>query len=672
MNKMEMQYRREVDGLRALAVMPVILFHAGFETFGGGYVGVDVFFVISGFLITSIILTDLAEGTFLFSKFYEKRARRILPMLSVVAMTTFPFALWWQTPSHSLEFAKSLSYVATFRSNLFFYDVSGYFDSASDLKPMLHTWSLAVEEQYYLIFPAVVWAVWKKWRMAVGYTLLLSLLISLSLSEYQVKHDPTYAFFMLHTRIWEMLAGAMTAWVFFLQRQGLMPDRIMRILRLTDAAKPVLALLGLALIAGAVFGFSADTATPGLAALVPVVGAVLVISFAVEGSLANRLLCSRALVGIGLISYSAYLWHQPIFALARHATQSRISAQLALILIVLILMLATLSWKYVEQPFRSRTVVSSPLFWSLATAMLLLMLVLGHVGRKTHGFETVYNNFRLSEPERDIYLFVKQHTSEKFNESDVDNGECNFRVSNLDPSVEARIEACHKLYGSAIVVLGDSHAINIYNALYRAKHAPFLLGFVKGSCRAHDDRKLCQYSTFLNYVKSKPEFIAGVIYHQAGGYFIADPVGRLDSPRAFEKIGSWTLQRDNVNRVSRYLDQLSLHVKTYWLGPFAEARVELSDVRQFVEGYSMNPISIAAFRQLDDEIMKVWTIDPKRRWSFLPFSEFIRIEDDFLREGECLRFRDEDHLSVCGEEYVGAILSPLLHKVISSDEDKKL
>lgn len=655
-----MQYRREIDGLRALAVMPVILFHAGFETFSGGFVGVDVFFVISGFLITSIILADLAEERFSFAKFYEKRARRILPMLAVVAMTTLPFAWWWQTPSHTLEFTKSLSYVATFSSNLFFYDVSGYFDSASELKPMLHTWSLAVEEQYYLIFPAVVWVVWRKFRWALGYMLVLTLLISLVWSEYQVRHDPIYAFFMLHTRIWEMLAGALTAWVFFLQQQGVMPAWLMRILRPAHAAKPVLALLGLALIAGAVFGFSADTATPGLAALVPVVGTVLVIACAVQGSLATRLLSSRALVGIGLISYSAYLWHQPIFALARHATQSHISAPLALVLIALTLTLAALSWKYVEQPFRSGTLVSRRLFWSLVTAMLLVMLALGHAGRKTQGFETLYNNFRLSEPEREIYQFIKQHTSEKFNESDVDNGECNFRVSNLDPSVEARLAACAKLHGSAVVVLGDSHAINIYNALYRAKHAPFLLGLVKGGCRAHDDKSICQYQSFARLVELSPKLVEYVIYHQSGAYFLADPVGQVDSQRAFERPGAWTFQRENVYRVNRYLDRISSYVPVYWLGPFAEARVEFSDVRQFKSGYSMNPVSLAAFAQLEVEIDRIVDQASSRRWKFLPFSEFVYIGPDFLRSGDCLRFRDGDHFSVCGEQFVGENLSPKL------------
>lgn len=658
-----MQYRREIDGLRALAVMPVILFHAGFGVFGGGFVGVDVFFVISGFLITSIILADLAGGTFSFARFYEKRARRILPTLAVVVLSSLPFAWWWQTPPHMLEFTKSLSYVATFSSNLFFHQVSGYFDSASELKPMLHTWSLAVEEQYYLMFPAVVWLAWRKCRRAVGHLLAVMFVTSLAWGEYQVRHDPAQAFFMFPSRIWEMLAGALTAWVFFLQQQGRAPRWMMRLLQPVRAARPALGLLGLAMIAAAVFGFSADTATPGLAALVPVVGAVLVISCSVRGSLAAKLLSSPALVGIGLISYSAYLWHQPVFALARHATQAPLGKPLALVLIAMTLALAALSWKYVEQPFRSGSRVSRRLFWSLATAMLLAMLVLGYAGRKTRGFEALYSDHRLSGSERDIYRFIQRHTNEKFDESDVDDGRCNFRVGSLDPVVQARLVACEKQHGSAVVVLGDSHAINIYNALYRAGHAPFLLGFVKGGCRAHDDKPLCQYESFARLLESNPNLVAYVIYHQSGAYFLADPVGRLDSQRAFEGSGTWTVHRDNMDRVKQYLDRIAPHVETYWLGPFAEARVEFGDVGQFKAGYSMNPVSLAAFAQLEEEIGRLAGKDPLQRWRFLPFSDFVHIDAGFLRSGDCLRFRDVDHLSVCGEQYVGERMTAVLKRL---------
>lgn len=156
-----MNYRREIDGLRALAVLPVILFHAGFETFSGGFVGVDVFFVISGYLITTIILSELEQGKFSIANFYERRARRILPALFFVLLVCIPFAWFWLLPSDMIDFSKSLVAVSVFASNIMFWRESGYFDTAAELKPLLHTWSLAVEEQYYVFFPLFLILFWK-------------------------------------------------------------------------------------------------------------------------------------------------------------------------------------------------------------------------------------------------------------------------------------------------------------------------------------------------------------------------------------------------------------------------------------------------------------------------------------------------------------------------------
>ena len=156
-----MNYRREIDGLRALAVLPVILFHAGFETFSGGFVGVDVFFVISGYLITTIILAELEQGRFSIVNFYERRARRILPALFLVMLVCIPFAWIWLLPSDMKDFSQSLIAVAIFASNILFWRESGYFDTAAELKPLLHTWSLAVEEQYYVLFPLFLMLFWK-------------------------------------------------------------------------------------------------------------------------------------------------------------------------------------------------------------------------------------------------------------------------------------------------------------------------------------------------------------------------------------------------------------------------------------------------------------------------------------------------------------------------------
>ena len=332
-----MDYRREIDGLRAVAVLPVILFHAGFGGFSGGFVGVDVFFVLSGYLITSILLADLAEGRFSFARFYERRARRILPALFVVMAACIPFAWVWMLPEMFEDFARSLGLAALSLSNVWFARETSYFSPAAELQPLLHTWSLAVEEQYYLLFPLLLLGLWRLGPRAVPGGLVVLSLASLALAVWGAGYDPARNFYFTPSRLWELGAGSLCA-VALAGRQPWADDR--------------LALPGLALILAAVVLFDHDTPTPGLWTLVPVLGTVLIVLAGGAGSLTARVLSVRPLVGIGLISYSAYLWHQPLFAFARLQAVQAPSPLLLGGLALAALLLAWATWAWVEQPFR--------------------------------------------------------------------------------------------------------------------------------------------------------------------------------------------------------------------------------------------------------------------------------------------------------------------------------
>jgi peptidoglycan/LPS O-acetylase OafA/YrhL len=204
-----MKYRKEIDGLRALAVLPVILFHAGFTTFSGGFVGVDIFFVISGYLITTIIVDEMEKGKFSLFNFYDRRARRILPALFFVMLCTLPFAWFWMLPRDLKSFSESLVAVPLFASNILFYLTSGYFDTASVLKPLLHTWSLAVEEQYYVLFPLFLMLAWKLGKKWIISLLLLIAIVSLLAAQWGSPTHPSFTFYLLPTRGFEILIGAL-------------------------------------------------------------------------------------------------------------------------------------------------------------------------------------------------------------------------------------------------------------------------------------------------------------------------------------------------------------------------------------------------------------------------------------------------------------------------------
>lgn len=373
-----MKYRTEIDGLRAFAVIPVILFHAGFSTFSGGFVGVDIFFVISGFLITTVIITELDEKKFSIARFYERRARRILPALVfMIAISTMVAARMF-TAADLEDYFKSVLSVSVFASNIFFWSGSGYFDTAAELKPLLHTWSLAVEEQYYLFFPLLLMFAWKLGRRNITLIIVAIAALSFALAEMGSTRSPSATFYLLHTRAWELLLGSLAA--FHLARN---PDEIK-----PRYLKEGLGWLGLLLCVAPVFLYDSRTPFPGLYAMAPTLGACLVIVFASSRTTAGRLLSIKPLVWIGLVSYSAYLWHQPIFAFARYQVE-RLSVLLACGLILASLAAAFLSWRFVEQPFRSPRVLKAPFIFKSSAMATAAMMIVGVIGFATHGFEAI-------------------------------------------------------------------------------------------------------------------------------------------------------------------------------------------------------------------------------------------------------------------------------------------
>lgn len=373
-----MNYRPEIDGLRALAVLPVIFFHAGFDAFNGGFVGVDVFFVISGYLITTIILADLEQGKFSIIEFYERRARRILPVLFLVMLVTLPFAWFWLLPGDMKDYSESLMAVSVFVSNILFWRESGYFDTVADLKPLLHTWSLAVEEQFYVIFPLLLLMLWKFDRYWIRILLALIFLTSLVLAQWMSFAYPSAAFFLLPTRMWELLMGAFAAFYFSETDRKTVPK----------VWRELAGWIGMGMIAYATFTYSKVTPFPGFYALVPTVGAVLMILFATQDTMAGRLMGHRALVGVGLLSYSAYLWHQPLFAFAKHRISDSPDIFLFFSLSVLALGLSYLSWRYVETPFRNRVKFSQKMIFTLAGAFTVFFIVIGYHIHNNNGYES--------------------------------------------------------------------------------------------------------------------------------------------------------------------------------------------------------------------------------------------------------------------------------------------
>lgn len=439
-----MQYRSEIDGLRALAVIPVILFHGGFELFSGGFVGVDVFFVISGYLITTILIEDIENNRFSIVNFYERRARRILPALFLVMFACIPFAWLWMLPGQLKDFSQSLIAVSLFSSNILFWLESGYFETAAEAKPLLHTWSLAVEEQYYVLFPIFLFFAWRFGKNRVFSMIVVFAAISLSLSEWGWRNQANANFYLAPTRAWELFAGSIAAFV---------------VLKRGVQSNNTLSMIGLAAIIFAIFAYDESTPFPSVYALVPVVGVALLVLFAGRETIAAKLLSTKFFVAVGLISYSAYLWHQPLFAFARIRLLEDPSTELMLLLSFLSIALAFVSWRYVEKPFRERgnKFASKPVLLAAVTPSFIFLLCIGIYANTNDGFE---NRF--------VKLF----------DGDVNHAEFHEYVDSHYVDCEPKMLADEALmWGSFLrckqsqegnpdwILLGDSHAEHLFLGL---------------------------------------------------------------------------------------------------------------------------------------------------------------------------------------------------------------
>ncbi|MFK8029521.1 MAG: acyltransferase family protein [Gammaproteobacteria bacterium] len=446
-----MDYRREIDGLRAVAVLPVILFHAGFSAFGGGFVGVDVFFVISGYLITSIILSEIEQGSFSIVNFYERRTRRILPALFLVTLFCLPFAWLWLLPADMVSFTQSLIAASTFSSNILFWRTSGYWGAANELVPLLHTWSLAVEEQYYVIFPLFLMYMWRFRRSWILGSFAVIAIASLAIAQWGAHYYPSAAFFLIVTRAWELAIGAMIAFCFLYRQKAV--EALLSRLWLNN----LMSLVGLLLIGYAVFMFDKSVPFPGLHALVPTVGTGLIIMFSSPKTLVGRLLGLKLLVGIGLVSYSAYLWHVPLFAFAKYRSPVAPGLTVLLALSLLSIVLAYLSWRYFEKPFRNKTLFDRRkifIFAGVGTAFFILVGLAGQLyngwpQRMDERLQVLIEDARMKNAGRELCLH-----SEVLNR--VNDSSCML------------VKSTDKL----AYLIGDSHAIAMTDAVKPAfEHA---------------------------------------------------------------------------------------------------------------------------------------------------------------------------------------------------------
>lgn len=441
------QYRNDIDGLRAVAVLSVVFYHAFPTLLPGGFIGVDVFFVISGFLITSIIIRDIDKGSFSLVQFLERRARRILPASAVTAAVCLLAGCVILLPSDLAELGHSAIYQSFFAANFFFWKESDYFATASELKPLLHMWSLAVEEQFYFLFPTYLLITTKLSRKHIFKWLAVPFAISLALCLYAAIHHPTANFFLLPTRGWELLAGSILA---------VKKPPASHNLKLHN----LLGHAGLVLILWTSISYSTDTRFPGIAAIPVILGTWLVIFTGQYDTRLARMLAFPPIAFVGLISYSLYLWHWPILVFPRYLLGANFTTAVRISCIVFSFIAAFLSWKYIETPFRKKYIAATrPAILKMAAFSSLTIAGFSAIVFHTEGIPNRYSSETLTLIDRQQRSRLHEATPIEIESENVP------KIGNKESIPQFLLwgDSHATVIASALNNLGETHGWSAYN-----------------------------------------------------------------------------------------------------------------------------------------------------------------------------------------------------------------
>ncbi|GLR72894.1 acyltransferase family protein [Agaribacter marinus] len=453
------KYRPDIDGLRAIAVSSVLLFHFGFYSLSGGYAGVDIFFVISGYLITSITLKDLDGGNFNFAHFYEKRMRRLFPALFGMIIASFIFAYLLFMPDEFKEFGQSAIATSIYLSNFFFWLKSDYFSGPSELKPLLHTWSLAVEEQYYFIFPILLAFLHQNLKKHIAKILVFLILISFIAGTLVLKSSPSAAFYVSPLRFWELLAGSSLAVA--------LNNNKLNFKKLSNT----MSYIGASLIAFAIWYLDKTSSFPGYLALLPVIGTLLLIAAGPNDSYISRMLSSPLFVYLGKISYSLYLWHWPVVVFYGYWIIRPFTNLDKMVLICITLGLSLLSYYALEKPFRKRSKNSSiatPLIYTIVFSAFFIFL-------------GGYISIKQGMPER---IKVDISSVEVYSEDSSSWKNCFLKTNQTFSEWQPDSCIIESITSNSNAVLwGDSHANHLVSGFKSAKDLPFdLQVFANAGC----------------------------------------------------------------------------------------------------------------------------------------------------------------------------------------------
>lgn len=639
--ELKIKYRPDIDGLRAIAVLSVVFYHAGIKIFSGGFVGVDVFFVISGFLITKLIIQEVYSGQFSLTNFYERRIRRIFPALFMTIVLTTAIGTYLFDSNVFFEFSKSLLAMTFFTSNILFWTEIGYFDAPSYLKPLLHTWSLAVEEQFYIFFPLLILIIFRFFKNKLKLTLIITAILSFIISVYFVQKEPSTAFYLAPLRAWELLIGSLLT-------VNIIPAKI----------KPeyhnLLGIAGITMILFSVFTYTDNTTFPGISAALPVFGAALIIYSGIEGNtFTTQFLGAQPFTFIGQISYSLYLLHWPMivfgrYYLIRKATPADITTWL-----LVILLLSTLSWKFAENPFRSKAFLNKITIFKLAGINMLLVTLVG-----------IFIYFNDGLPGR-----FKEQTLNAVNISDPGTkwGKCERKFDNTSDL----INLCHIGANTGKVnflVWGDSHAEAIAPSINKSAKEQMVGGLIVfnygcppllGINLLNMDYCYGHNMEILGYINNHPDIKTIVLIARWAVYTNKDINNVLLFDRGLN---------NTVNELTKLNRDIVIVTQVPEIGYYVPSAYSIA-VRTNRDLNKILAPTLQEYQLRNNSVLNtIYSIEQQHENLYIvDMAKALCTDKCLVTLDNVPLYRDDNHLSSYGSHYVSYIFDPLFIKISKSN-----
>jgi peptidoglycan/LPS O-acetylase OafA/YrhL len=632
MKSKTISYRPEIDGLRAIAVFAVIFFHLDENILPGGYLGVDIFFVISGYLIFSIIFKEIENNNFSLKNFYIRRARRILPALYFLLIVNGFISIFYLYPNQLIYLGKTLLSIVFFISNIFFWRTTNYFDDPSSQNIFLHTWSLSVEEQFYIFVPFTVVFLKKylEWKTIFN-LIIIFFLISIFFSSYIAEIRPNANFYLIFSRIFEICLGvSISFYQFVFKKKYHIKNNIF---------DNLLLIIFFLFILLSFFYLDTSYLMPSYFSLIPCISVTYIILTINPNTILYNILSRKEIVYIGKISYSLYLWHFPLIVFILSFEPEFFSSVFNIFIFIFILIIIShLSWRYIENYFRNNQKIGNLFFCKILFGTISFIIFISILIFYTNGFNNLFTK-RLNQEEKKIYNLI---LDAKESQKKINSKSCHIWSEDINENFLKSFNLCLNNNKENILVIGDSHAIDLFNALsYNIGEEINLISISRNGCRPAVPFKSCNFDKIINFVKRNKNSFKRIIYHQKGSYLLTNykkmPIKNLDLERTIE-----------------FLKNLGLEKKLVWLGPRLEPNIDLNkkiSIRLIIN----QKFSIFERRELFSNLDLILSqVSETSGINYISLIELINYQSktDYFSNKK-LMFSDKTHWSIHGEKYFG-------------------